>query len=158
MVTILFTIVCVIIAVLQYLEVREIKNLKKQINDVDYSLSQLRNEMVAVQELDYKLDFIAKDIILIKDFIKESKDQNTTDHFDIIKYNNQIIDKIESISKENITLSNAILKTIDDKCLVFKSNKPNTKRNTNDKAKASKSKAKNSYEDSSATNNAQETK
>lgn len=169
MVIILFIFVCVIIAVFHYLEIKEIGKLKKQIKDADCSLSELRNNMVTIQEINSKLIRVASDIVFIKELIKDSRNQNTTDHYNIMKqnrhiqstisvYNAQIKDKIEKLSKENINLSDAILKTIDDKCLTFKSNKPNTKRVNNDKAKTSKSKAKNSYEDLSATDNAQESK
>lgn len=126
--------------------------------------------MVTIQEINSKLIRVASDIVFIKELIKDSRNQNTTDHYDIMKqnrhiqstisvYNTQIKDKIEKLSKENINLSDAILKTIDDKCLTFKAtNKTNTKRSNNDKPKTNKPKAKNSYEDLSATDNTQESK
>ena len=170
MVTILFIFVCVIIAVFHYLNVKEIGKLKQQIKDVDCSLSELNNKMVAIQELKFKLISIANDINFIKTLTKNANNQNSTDHFDIIKYNkqlqstvtvysNQIKEKIEKLSKENINLSDAILKTIDDKCLTFKpTTKSNTKQSASGKPKASKSKAKNSCEDLNVTDNAQESK
>lgn len=170
MVTILFIFVCVIIAVFHYLDIKEIEKLKKQLKDVDRSLSEIKHNMDTIEGINNKLTLIANDVIFIKALAKDSKELNTTNHFDIIKHNNeiqrsvisygnQIKEKIEKLSKENISLSDAILKTIDDKCLTFKPNtKSNAKRNNSNKPKASKSKAKNSYDDLNVTDNAQESK